>query len=163
MRTGSDDVASAPRALGAPGARALWGALLAGVSGLGVGALVYAVTGTAKVLLGPGLAVESPLGWLRGTVMVFVEAVLWGLIGGGVTLLPPTFVALLLLARRAPADGAAFRAPVSASLGLWAALFLPLFVFGLRGRVFDGLLLGASLAYGVRHALRELARRLASR
>lgn len=138
-------------------------AILSAAIGLGVGALVYAATGTAKGMLSPGLEVDSPEGWVLGPVLLFEEGLLFGLVGGALVLLPPAFLAFLALARRARPDGTGPHATLAAALGAWAALFAPLYVFGLRGRVLDGLLLGLSIWVGVRHGLRDLARRLAPR
>jgi len=59
-----------------------------------------------------------------------------------------------------PAPGASGPAR-AALLLLGLALFAPLFVFGLRGRILDGLLLGLSIELGVRRGLGQLARRTA--
>lgn len=131
--------------------------------GLAVGAVVYAALGTAKTLLSPGLDVESPVGWIVGPIFVFEQGLIWGLLGGAVVLLPPTFLACLALARCASADGNGPHANRTTAIALFAVLFVPLFALGLRGRVVDGLLLGVAISAGVRRVLRELSARLAPR
>jgi hypothetical protein len=132
-------------------------------SGLLAGALAYAATGTAKVVLSPGLEAASPLDLLVGTFLVFVGGLLWALIGGALFLLLPSSALFFGLASRTRTGGPGAPTWLAASAVLWAGLFAPLFVFGLRGRIVDGVLLGLSLGIGVSHGMRQLARRIAPR
>jgi hypothetical protein len=121
----------------------------AAAKGVVAGAAIYAATGTLRVLVSPGLDVASPLGWLAGPLWVFAGGFFWGLVGGALFVLLPLFLVFL----RPPLDTFPWR------LALSTAVFLPLFLLGLGGRIVDGALLAVAVWAGVRTALRELARR----
>jgi len=152
----SDEASRAPRGGAAASALA---ALVAAASGLGVGALAYAALGTAKVMLSPGLEVSGLRGWLVGALGVFEEGLLWGLLGGAAIILPPALVCFVVLARRSRA-GRGAPASLAAQALVTFVLFTPLFLSGLRGRAVEGALVALAIGLGVRHGLRELARRI---
>lgn len=132
-------------------------ALIAAGVGLVWGSAAYAVTGTAKTLVSPGLDASSPLTLLVAPPLIASEGMLWGLLGGAMYLLPPAFFLFVVLAQHATAGRRA--APMPA-LAIGALLFLPVYVIGLRGHPVDGALIAFSVWYGVRAGLRELERRL---
>lgn len=142
-----------------PNGRCAWSALLAALLALVTGAAAYAVTGTAKVLLSPGLEVGSPLSLLVAPPLIAIDGMLWGLLGGAMFMLPSTFVLFAALAAR---TGPGQRATRTNAVAVAAAVFLPVYLVGLRGYLVDGALLAFSVWYGVRAGLGALERRLAS-
>src|SRR4029453_17484771 len=114
-------------------------------------------------MLSPGLEVDTRMGWVVGPIHVFEEGLFWGLLEGVVVVLPPAFLLFFALARRARPDGTGAHTTLAAAIGVWAALFVPLYVLGLRGHVVDGLLLGLSLWVGVAHGFCPMARALSPR
>jgi len=138
--------------------RCAWAALLAALLALVWGSAAYAVTGTVKVLVSPGLDVTSPLSLLVAPPLIAIEGMLWGLLGGAMFMLPPAFLLFTALAARTAPGRRASRTKAVAVAG---AVFLPVYVIGLRGYLVDGALLAFSVWFGVRAGLRDLERRLA--
>ncbi len=120
--------------------------------GVLAGAATYAALGTIKVLLSPGLAAASPAGWLIGPFLIFAGGLFWGLLGGALFVLGPVFLVFL----RRP------RNKLGPAVAISSALFVPLFVFGFRGRIVDGVVLWIAVWLGVRTGLRQLERRAGS-
>jgi hypothetical protein len=111
-----------------------------------------------KVLVSPGIEITSPL-TLLAPPLIAIEGMLWGLLGGAMFMLPPAFLLFTVLAaRRAPGR----RAGRTKTVAVAAAVFLPVYVIGLRGYLVDGALLAFSVWFGVRAGVRDLERRLAS-
>jgi len=122
------------------------------------GSAAYAVTGTAKVLVSPGLDITSPLALLVAPPLIAIEAMFWGLLGGAMFMLPSALLLFVVLAARTGLGRRAARTKVMATA---AAVFLPVYLAGLRGHLVDGALLAFSVWYGVRAGLGDLDRRLA--
>jgi hypothetical protein len=139
-------------------ARCAGATIVAALLALVWGSAAYAVTGTVKVLLSPGLDVTSPLSLLAAPPLIAMEGMLWGLLGGAMFMLPP---AILLFAALAARTAPGRRATRTKAVAVAAAVFLPPYVVGLRGYLVDGALLAFSVWFGVRAGLRDLERRLA--
>lgn len=139
-----------------PAPRVAFVSIRAACEGLVVGVGIHAVLGTFRALVGPGVEADGPVGWLAGAALVFVGALVWGLVGGAAFVLLPSTLAFFAFARRARAQAPAPPSTL-ASLGLWAVLFVALVAFGPIATSTDALLLGVSLWIGVRRGFRRLA------
>lgn len=138
--------------------RCAWAALQAALLALVWGSAAYAVTGTMKVLVSPGLDIGSPLSLLVALPLIAIEGMYWGLLGGAMFMLPSAFLLFApLRVRTAPGR----RASRTTAVAVAAAVFLPVYVIGLRSHLVDGALLALSVWFGVRAGLRDLERRLA--
>jgi hypothetical protein len=137
-------------------------AFLAALLGLAVGAVTASLIGTVKLMLTPGIQYSSYQAFLRAPPMVFLEGLLWTIIGGAMFVLPPGF---LLLTGYAMTFGPERREPGGTGkfvFGFSAVLFALVFFFGFRSRPLDGLLLAVPVLVGVWTSLRFLNRRLGS-
>jgi hypothetical protein len=131
-------------------------AFLAALLGLAVGAVSASLIGTVKLSLMPGLEYASLKDFLLGLPLIFLEGLLWSVLGGGMYVLPPGF---LLLATYALTFRPKWLEPLnhrSFVIGVANLLYAPLFFFGPR----DALLFWAPMLLGVWISLRFLNSRL---
>jgi hypothetical protein len=69
-------------------------AILAALLGLAMGAITASLIGTVKLTLTPGIQYSSHRAFLLSPPLVFLEALLWSIVGGVMFVLPPGFLLL---------------------------------------------------------------------
>jgi hypothetical protein len=134
-------------------------AFFAALFGLAVGAITVSLIGTIKLMLTPGIQYSSPTAFLHAPLL-FMEGLLWSILGGALFVLPLGFFLLAGYAMTFRPERAESRRTRVFTLGLAAALWAPVFFFGFRTRPVDAILLAVAMALGVWTSLRFLNRRL---
>ena len=66
-------------------------AFLAALLGLAVGAITASLIGTVKLMLTPGIQYSSHKAFLLAPPGIFMEGLLWSIVGGVMFVLPPGF------------------------------------------------------------------------
>ena len=134
-------------------------AFLAALFGLAVGTITVSVIGTVKLMLTPGIQYSSHRAFLHAPLL-FMEGLLWSILGGALFVLPLGFCLLAGYAMTFQPEWAESRRTRVFTLGLAAALWAPVFFFGFRTRPVDAILLAVPMALGVWTSLTFLNRRL---
>jgi hypothetical protein len=135
-------------------------ALFAALVGLAVGAITVSLIGTVKLMLTPGIQYSSYKDFLLAPPLLFMEGLLWSIVGGAMFVLPPGFVLLAGYAITFRPERAESRRTRVLALGLAAVLWVPVFFFGFRTRPVDAVLLVVPMVLGVWTSLTFLNRRL---
>jgi hypothetical protein len=135
-------------------------AFLAALLGLATGAIAASLIGTIKLTLTPGIQYSSYQAFLRAPLMVFLEGLLWSVLGGAMFVLPPGFLLLVGYALTFGPERVERGRTRRFTLGIAALLWGPVFFFGFRSRPMDALLLAVPMLVGVWTSLRFLNRRI---
>jgi hypothetical protein len=135
-------------------------AFLAALLGLAMGAITVSLIGTLKLMLTPGIQYSSHKAFLLAPPRLFMEGLLWSIVGGVLFVLPLGFFLLAGYAMTFRPERAGARSTRVFALGLAAVLWAPVFFFGFRTRPVDALLLAAAMVVGVWTSLTFLNRRL---
>jgi hypothetical protein len=135
-------------------------AFLAALLGLAVGAITASLIGTVKLMLTPGIEYASHKAFLRAPPMVFMEGLLWLIVGGVLFVLPPGFMLLAGYAMTFRPEWSESRRTRGFALGLAAALWVPVLVIGFRNRPIDAVLLAVPMVVGAWTSLTFLNRHL---
>jgi hypothetical protein len=135
-------------------------AFLAALLGLATGAIAASLIGTIKLTLTPGIQYSSYQAFLRAPLMVFLEGLLWSVLGGAMFVLPPGFLLLVGYALTFGPERVEPGRTRRFALGIAAVLWALVFFFGFRNRPVDGLLLAVPMVVGVWTGVRFLNRRL---
>jgi hypothetical protein len=131
-------------------------AFLAALLGFLVGAVTISAIGTLKLVLMPGMEYASGRDLVRGAPLIFLEGLMWAVVGGTMYVLPAGF---LLLAAYALKFRLEWLEPYYTRMfvfGLAALLYAPLVFFGPR----DVLLLVIPMLLGAWVSVRFLNHRL---
>ena len=138
--------------------RKLWLAFLAALLGLATGAVTVSFLGMVKLL--PGIEYTSYKTFLVVPPLLFLEGMLWSILGGAMFVLPPGFLLLagyaLTFGPERLETGRTRRFVFGFAAALWALVFF----FGLRHRPLDALLVAVPMLVGVWISIRFLNRRL---
>lgn len=134
-------------------------AFLAALMGFAVGAITVSVIGTVKLMLIPGLEYSSTQDLLRGAPLIFLEGLLWSVVGGAMFVLPPGFLLLTAYALTFRPERLEPHNTRRLVFGFAALLYAPVFYFGPR----DALLLAVPMLVGVWTGLTFLNSRLSFR
>jgi hypothetical protein len=135
-------------------------AFLAALFGLTVGAITVSLVGTVRLILTPGIQYSSHKAFLLAPPLLFMEGLLWSILGGALFVLPLGFFLLAGYAMTFRPERAESRRTRVFTLGLAAVLWAPVFFFGFRTRPVDAILLAVPMALGVWTSLTFLNRRL---
>ena len=135
-------------------------AFLAALLGLAMGAITASLIGTVKLTLTPGIEYSSEKAPLLAAPLVFVEGLVWSILGGAMFVLPPGFLLLAGYAMTFGPERVEPRRTRAFALGFAAVLWALLFFFGFRTRPLDAVLLAVPVVVGVWTSLRFLNRRL---
>jgi len=135
-------------------------AFLAALLGLAMGAITASLIGTVKLTLTPGIEYSSGKAPLLAAPLVFVEGLLWSILGGALFVLPPGFALLAAYAMTFGPERVESRRTRVFALGFAAVVWALVFVFGFRNRPVDALLLAVPIVVGVWTGLTFLNRRL---
>ena len=135
-------------------------AFLAALLGLAMGAITASLIGTIKLMLTPGIQYSSHEAYLRAPPLIFLEGLLWSLLGGAMFVLPPGFLLLAGYAMTFGPERMETGRTRRFVFGFAAVLFAPVFFFGFRARPMDGVLLAVPILVGVWTSLTFLNRRL---
>ena len=135
-------------------------AFLAALLGLATGAITVSLIGTVKLMLTPGIQYSSHEAYLRAPPLIFLEGLLWSILGGAMFVLPPAFLLLAWYAMTFGPERMETCRTRRFAFGFAAVLFAPVFFFGFRSRPMDGVLLAVPMLVGVWTSLRFLNRRL---
>lgn len=135
-------------------------AFLAALLGLAIGAITASLVGTVKLILTPGIEYSSDKAPLLAAPLVFVEGLLWSILGGAMFVLPPGFFLLAGYAMTFGPERAEFRRTRVFVLGFAAVLWAPMVFFGFRTRPLDAVLLAVAVVVGLWTSLTFLNRRL---
>jgi hypothetical protein len=119
-------------------------AFLAALLGLAVGAVTVSLIGTVKLMLIPGMEYSSIKDFLVGLSLIFLEGLLWSVLGGGMFVLPLGFALLVWYALTFGPERMEPRRKRWFVLGLAALLYAPVLYFGPR----DALLLAMPMLLG---------------
>jgi hypothetical protein len=133
-------------------------AFLAALLGFAVGAIAVSLIGTVKLMLTPGMEYSSVKDFLGALPLIFLEALLWSVVGGAMFVLPPGFLLLAAYALTFGPERLEARRARYFVVGLAALLYAPVFYFGPR----DALLLALPMLLGIWTSLTFLNRRLSS-
>jgi hypothetical protein len=136
-------------------------AFLAALLGFAVGAITVSLIGTVKLLLTPGMEYGSTKA-LAAVPLIFLEALLWSVLGGAMFVLPPGFLLLAVYALTFGPERLEARRARRVIFGFAAVLFLLVFFFGFRNRPQDALLLVVPMLLGAWTSLTFLSHRLSS-
>lgn len=133
-------------------------AFLAALLGLLVGTVTMSLIGTLKLvlMLTPGMEFASRRDLIRGAPPIFLEGLMWGVVGGAMYVLPVGFLLLAIYALKFRPE---WLQPYYTRLfvfGLAALVYAPLVFFGPR----DVLLLVIPMLLGAWVSVRFLNRRL---
>jgi hypothetical protein len=137
-------------------------AFLAALLGLAMGAITASLIGTVKLMLTPGIEYASHKAFLRAPPLVFMEGLLWLIVGGVLFVLPPGFMLLAGYAMKFRPEWVESRRTRAFALGLAAALWVPVLVIGFGNRPMDAVLLAVPMVVGMWTSLTFLNRRLSS-
>jgi hypothetical protein len=135
-------------------------AFLAALFGLAMGAITVSLIGTVKLMLTPGIKYSSYKDFLLAPPLLFMEGLLWSIVGGVLFVLPLGFFLLAGYAMTFRPERAESRRTRVFALGLAAVLWAPVFFFGFRTRPVDAVLLAVPMVVGVWASLTFLNRRL---
>ena len=131
-------------------------ALLAALLGCAVGAITVSLIGTLNLMVMPGMEYASSRDLIRGAPLIFLEGLLWSVVGGAMYVLPPGFLLLAAYALSLEPRRLEPRRKRWFVVGLAALLYAPVFFFGPR----DALLLVIPMLLGAWTSLTFLNRRL---
>ena len=134
-------------------------AFLAALLGLAMGAITASLIGTIKLMLTPGIQYSSYKDFLLAPPLLFMEGLLWSIVGGVLFVLPLGFFLLAGYAMTFGPERMETRRTRRFAFGFAAVLFAPVFFFGFRARPMDGVLLAVPIVVGVWTSLRFLNRR----
>jgi hypothetical protein len=137
-------------------------AVLAALLGFAVGAVCVSGLGTLKMILSPGIHYASFKAYLRAPLLVFMEGLLWSVLGGAIFVLPPSLLLVTIYSAAFKREWMETRCERIFTLGFTAVLWAPIFFFGFRARFLDACLVGVGTFIGVRTGLRFLNQRLHS-
>jgi hypothetical protein len=135
-------------------------AFLAALLGLATGAVTASFLGTVKLMLTPGIEYSSYHAFLHTPPLLFLEGLLWSILGGGMFVLPLGFLLLAGYALTFGPERLETGRTRKLVFGFAAVLWALVFFFGFRARPLDGLLLAAPMVVGVWTSLTFLNRRL---
>jgi hypothetical protein len=135
-------------------------AFLAALLGLAMGVITASLIGTVKLMLTPGIQYSSNEAFLRAPPLIFLEGLLWSMMGGVMFVLPPGFLLLAGYAMTFRPEWVESRRTRVFALGFAAVLWAPVFFFGFRTRPVDAVLLVVPMVVGVWTSLTFLNRRL---
>ena len=135
-------------------------AFLAALLGLAMGVITASLIGTVKLILTPGIEYSSHRAFLRAPPLIFLEGLLWSIVGGVMFVLPPGFLLLAGYAMTFRPEWVESRHTRVFALGFAAVLWAPVFLFGFRTRRVDAVLLAVPMVVGVWTSLTFLNRRL---
>jgi len=135
-------------------------AFLAALLGLAMGAITASLIGTVKLILTPGIEYSSDKAPFLAAPLVFVEGLLWSILGGAMFVLPPGVFLLAGYALTFEPERVESRRTRVFVLGFAAVLWAPVFLFGFRTRPLDAMLLTVPMVVGVWTSLTFLNRRL---
>jgi hypothetical protein len=133
-------------------------AFLAALLGFAVGAITVSLIGTVKLMLMPGMEHSSLKDVLVGAPLIFLEGLLWSVLGGAMFVLPPGFLLLAGYALTFRPERLEARRARWFLFGLAALLYAPVLYFNRR----DGILLAVPMLVGAWISLTFLNRRLSS-
>ena len=131
-------------------------AFLAALLGLAAGAVTVSLIGTLKLMLTPGMEYSSLQDLLGAAPLIFLEALLWSLLGGVMFVLPPGFLLLAAYALTFGPERLETGRARGFLFGFAALLYAPVLYFGPA----DAVLLAVPMVVGAWTSLAFLNRRL---
>ncbi len=135
-------------------------AFLAALLGFAMGAITASLIGTVKLILTPGIQYSSFKAFLFTPLLLFMEGLLWSIVGGAMFILPPGFVLLAGYAMTFSPERIEPRRTRTFAFGFAAILYAPVYFFGFRARLVDAVLLTVPMLVGVWTSIKFLNRRL---
>jgi len=138
----------------------IWMAFLAALLGLATGAITVSLIGMVKLMLTPGIEYTSYKAFLVVPPLLFLEGLLWSILGGAMFVLPPGFLLLAGYAMTFGPERMETGRTRKFVFGFAAVLWALVFFFGFRNRPMDALLLAVPMVVGVWTSLTFLNRRL---
>jgi hypothetical protein len=137
-------------------------ALVAALRGFAVGVVCVSALGTLKLTLSPGIQYSSFKAFLVAPLYVFMEGLVWSVLGGAMFVLPQTLLLLSIYSTVFKRDWMERGGENIFTLGFTTVLWVPVFLFGFRARFIDALLVGAGIYLGMRTSVRFLNQRFRS-